>query len=198
MELTRARETLARSGDAELKRLITHIDTTPPDHTLKGMYISGLWEALASKGVSGAPPSVQQFKDYSLSLFMELLLDSTLTLFPRERPTRGLVRLGHLAIPTFASSIVGGVLMGTAGRNWSLALHLISRGYEVSLKPGKVTLADRGAGWALLQFRDVWNFGSSYQVGVIEGLMSWCNLTGSIVATELSPSSTDLRIEWLT
>ena len=95
-------------------------------------------------------------------------------------------QLGELAIPTFARSIAGGVTMGIVGRSWELALKCVSRGYELSLKPGSCTVASIGSGQALLQLRNVWNFGDSYQVGVVLGLMKWCRIDGRVSARVLS------------
>jgi uncharacterized protein (TIGR02265 family) len=199
MQLLQARTVMDQRRElrTELAQFFQWIETTPQKNTVKGMYVQGLLDAIDSRGVTRPPrDKIQTFKDYSLREYMELLLDSALTLYPTSTVQVGLRRLGQLAIPTFTTSIVGRVIMGTVGRSWDLALKCVSRGYEVSLKPGKATVAEMTNTRALLQLRDVWNFGDTYQVGVVEGLMDWCGIDGKIVPKVISRSSVDLEIEW--
>lgn len=182
---------------AELRQLLDAIERTPATNTVKGMYVSGIVEALASRELEPREQRrYQAFKDYSLRDYMRLCLDASVTLYPSRTPKEGLRSLGQLAIPTFAQSISGAVIMGTVGRSWELALRCVSRGYQISLKPGEAIVAELGAERALVQLRKVWNFGDSYQVGVVEGLMDWCGLNGQVVATVVSPCDTDLNIQW--
>jgi uncharacterized protein (TIGR02265 family) len=199
MQLQRASELVRQRPElrGELNGLFERIQETPETNTVKGMYVNGIIQALHNKGVHYNPPErPQPFKDYPLRGYMELLLDSAVTLYPKTNVNDGLFRLGQLAIPTFAQSIVGKVFMGTAGRSWELSLKYVSRGYEVSLKPGKATVAEIGNGMALVQLRDVYNFGESYQVGVIDGLMSSCGIVGKITPHVISACDVDMRIEW--
>jgi uncharacterized protein (TIGR02265 family) len=128
---------------------------------------------------------------------METLLDASVTLYPKKPIAEGLKMLGEQAIPTFASSIVGSVIMGTVGHSWNLALKCVSRGYEVSLKPGRAVVAEIGHGKAVVELREVWNFGESYQVGVIQGLMQWCGLEGEIQPVVKTHCDIDLEIRWI-
>ena len=181
----------------ELRQLLLSIEATPATNTVKGMYVAGIVETLAGRDVKPREERrYQAFKDYSLREYMKLCLDSALTLYPTRSPRQGLRSLGQLAIPTFAQSISGAVVMGTVGRSWELALRCVSRGYQISLKPGQAIVAELGTDRALVQLRSIWNFGDSYQVGVIEGLMDWCGVVGEVVATALSSRDTDLNIRW--
>jgi uncharacterized protein (TIGR02265 family) len=189
--------TQKRELRGELTQFFELIESTPAKNTVKGMYVQGVLDALDSRGVKRPPHDrIQPFKDYPLREYMEMLIDSAVTLYPSSTVAVGLRRLGQLAIPTFATSIVGRVIMGTVGRSWELALKCVSRGYEVSLKPGKATVAEMTHSRALLQLRDIWNFGDSYQVGVVEGLMDWCGIDGKITTKVISRSSIDFEIEW--
>jgi len=181
----------------ELGRFLDWIEKTPSTHTVRGMYVSGLVQAISSMGF--APKSnerIQAFKEYPLRDYMEALLDSAISLYPNLSVHEGLRKLGGLAIPTFAKSIAGGVIMATVGRSWDLALTCVSRGYEVSLRPGKCVVAENAKGRAIVQLRNVWNFSDSYQVGVMEGLMHWCKLEGTVTAARTNLCDADLTIEW--
>ncbi len=199
MKLIRARETLDQRPQfkKELTQLFDRIEKTPRANTVKGMYVGGLVQALSSMGYeAGSGEKITPFKDYPLRDYMEMLLDGAVSLYPKEPVAQGLRNLGQLGIPTFAKSIVGAVIMGTVGRSWELALKCVSRGYEVSLKPGKATVAEMANGRALVQLRNVWNFGDTYQVGMIEGLMQWCDVTGKVTPEVKSLCDVDLTIEW--
>jgi len=199
MDLKHARDVVEQEGlkaPRELRELLEHIDQTPKDHIVKGMYVGGILDTLKTHKVSCKLTTVQAFRDYPLRDYMELLLDSALTLYPRQGAADGLRTLGRLAIPTFASSIVGGVIMGTVGRSWEFALKCVAKGYEVSLRPGKCMVSAVGPGHVTVQLRSVWNFGTSYQVGVIEGLMEWCQISGRVTPSALSRCDVDLKVEW--
>jgi uncharacterized protein (TIGR02265 family) len=199
MQLVRARTLISQKTrfSRELQVYFDRIERTPQGHTIKGMYVSGIDDTLQTMGAPRLSEGrVQQFGDYPIRAFMETLLDAAVTLFPQESPSIALKRLGEHAIPTFASSIVGAVIMGTVGRNWELALKCVSRGYEVSLKPGKAVVAEIGKGRARVELRNVWNFGESYQVGVVSGLLQWCGLTGEVRPVVKSDCNVDLEIEW--
>jgi uncharacterized protein (TIGR02265 family) len=185
------------SHQSELRQLLEVIERTPVRNTVKGMYVSGIVQALSERNLTPREQvRYQAFKDYSLRDYMKLCLDAGLSLYPGRAPKHGLRSLGQLAIPTFAQSISGAVVMGTVGRSWELALRCVSRGYQISLKPGQAIVAELTSNNALVQLRSVWNFGDSYQVGVVEGLMDWCGLDGEVVATTLSASDTDLTLRW--
>jgi uncharacterized protein (TIGR02265 family) len=192
----------------ELRELLGWIEKTPAQNTVKGMYIGGILETLDHMNVrvesalaeylpsATSPLKVHAFKDYPLRGYMKLLLDSAITLYGEQTPRQGLTSLGRLAIPTFAKSISGAVIMGTVGKSWELALKCVSRGYQISLKPGQAIVAEIGSDSALVQLRRVWNYGDSYQVGVIEGLMEWCGLDGDVTAHAMSLCDVDLKIRW--
>jgi uncharacterized protein (TIGR02265 family) len=197
LQSARALTTASPQIAKDLDYYIDWIAKTPKGHTVKGMYVGGLWQTLDSMGVvSAKKPKIQAFKDYPLPEYMELLVDAAVTLYPRNTVRDGLENLGQLAIPTFARSIVGGVIMGTVGRSWELGLKCVSRGYEVSLNPGKAVVAEIGNGRARVELRKVWNFGDSYQVGVVGGLMHWCSVVGEIRPVVKSMCDVDLEIEW--
>jgi len=184
---------------ADLAELNAWIKRTPETNTVKGMYVGGLIQAMADRGIRRAEMGrIHSFRDYPLREYMELLIDCAVTVYPQMRVREALRHLGQLAIPTFAKSIVGGVLMGVVGRSWELALKSVSRGYAVSLKPGSAIVSEIRPGYAVVQLRNVWNFGDSYQVGVIEGLMEWCKLEGTVIPQVHSTPDVDLRIEWRT
>jgi uncharacterized protein (TIGR02265 family) len=198
-QLTRARDLV--TGRSPLKKELTHflglIENTPKTHTVRGMYVGGLVQAVQAMGFHPwKDEKIHAFREYSLREYMEMLLDAAISLYPADSVREGLRKLGGLAIPTFSKSMAGGVIMATVGRSWDLALICVSRGYEVSLKPGKAIVMENANGHAMVQLRNVWNFADCYQVGVMEGLMHWCKLEGKVTPEVHTPCDVDLKIEW--
>jgi uncharacterized protein (TIGR02265 family) len=127
---------------------------------------------------------------------MELLVTAAGVMYPREPIRNGLRRLGRLAYPTLAGTLIGKAIFGVAGRNFGTILSLASRAYNVSLKPGEVTLAERGAGRGVMLLRQLWNFPDSYQVGVFEGALIAVGMRGEVKVRVLSPCDVDFEVTW--
>lgn len=199
-ELVRARTELRlrRQGDKELQYYLNIVSKTPETAQVHGMYLIQIYDILRSKNVQvELTQSLHRFRYYSLRDFMELCLDASLTLYPHEPLKEALRKLGQLVIPTFfESSVLAKVLIGIAGNHWEAALGCVTRGYQVSLRPGKAIAKMVGPGRARVELRDIWSFGDSYQVGIIESLMDWYSVPGHVEATVLSPCDTDLIAEW--
>ncbi len=178
----------------ELAAIRRAIRNTPVTCKVNGMYVTGLRDMMLAEGVELPEMNAYPFRYYSLPDYMELVITCSITLYGSVPLREGLRRMGRLVIPTFANSLVGKVLL--ANRHWGVALTCLARGYQVSLKPGKCTVAEFSPGHALVELRNIWLFGDCYQVGVIEGLMDWCGLDGTLTPNVLSPCDTDITIEW--
>jgi uncharacterized protein (TIGR02265 family) len=189
---------VARAGTDELAELHRHVSRVPAQATVKGMFISGCVESLGRLGYSH--PKGERFlpfRDYPLTTFMGFMLEAVARTWPDESPREGLRRLGQLAYPTFAASMAGRVLMAVAGTDWPSALQLTRRAYELSLSHAKVTVRNLEEKSAVLEFREVWNFADSYQVGVMEGALHSYEMRG-VVRAELLGRSCDvnMHISW--
>ena len=199
-ELVRARETPRSPGsrDIDVRRHLAMVDQTPHTAEVHGMYIIQIYDVLQGQGIQCAHEHpLRSFRYYSVRRFMELCLNAAITLYPNEPLQSGLRRLGHQVIPTFfESTMLGKVLLGVAGKNWETALTCIARGYQISLRPGHAAVSILGPGRAQVELRSIWNFGDSYQVGIVESLMDWYSVQGHVKAHVLSQCDTDLVIEW--
>lgn len=194
---TRQEEGGAPSRQTELDLYRAAVERTPAKNTIHGMYVVGLRALMESKGLRGhGLEDARRFRYYSLRKYMGVLLECSDALYPDGSIRDGLQALGRLVCPTFATSVGGKVMMGAVGHSWELALGILTRGYQLSLKPGIATAVNLGPRRVRVELRDIWNFGDSYQVGVIEGLMHWCRTEGRITPTVLSPCDTDLLVEW--
>jgi uncharacterized protein (TIGR02265 family) len=185
--------------DSERKRYLERIAQTPATARTSGVYFVGLHRALRRAGVAGANPEVyHNLKYYSLREFMELAVDAAATLHPTLRLSEGLKRLGMMVIPNFAQSFGGKMLMSLGSCSWEMALSCVTRGYQLSLRPGWARVAHTAKGCADIELGDVWIFGESYQLGVMLGLMHWYHINGSITAEALDINHTILHVKWVT
>src|SRR6478735_3192787 len=180
---------------AELEEWIRE---TPREATVKGMYLETLLSMLKRHG---APLPTDKryfsFKDYPLHELMRLMLDAVDELYPDVSPREGLIALGRLAFPTFTRTTIGKVIFSVAGNSWERALNLVSRAYEVSLKPGRASVAELTETSARIELRELWNFGSSYQVGVFEGAMAHFDVRGTVRCVRLGRRcDVDLLLHW--
>jgi uncharacterized protein (TIGR02265 family) len=182
---------------AELVEFHEQIARTPAENEVNGMYVVGLLELLRKRKV--VVPTVrpaQRFRFYPLREYMELLVFAAVNLHPEKTVGEGLRHMGLGVIPTFASSLAGNVILSAATWSWEAALGGLTRGYSLSVRPGSVRVVESRRGFARVEFRGMWNFGETYQVGLIEGLMRWCKVDGKLWARKLSRANTDILIEW--
>lgn len=182
-------------SDQDLAPFEQQISMTPATSQVHGMYLVGLRQLLKSRAITREElQSAQPFRYYPLQLFMRELLAAATLIYPESPLSDSLRRLGRLVCPTFAESIGGKVMMGVVGRNLELGLSVLTRGYHLSLRPGSAAVLKQSPGQWRVELRQIWNFGDTYQVGVVQGLMDWCRVRGEIVPRVLSPCDTDLEV----
>ena len=174
------------------------ISETPPEATVKGMYVESLLTLLKRRGAERPTDKrYLSFKDYPLHELMRLTVDAVGVLYPDISPRDGMIALGRLAFPTLVSTTVGKVIFSIAGPSWVRALNLVTKAYEVSLKPGMASVKDLTDTSARVELREIWNFGNSYQVGVFEGAMESFGVRGSVRAVTVGRRcDVDLLMQW--
>lgn len=174
------------------------IDETPSEATVKGMYVESLLSMLKRRGA--ARPTDKRylsFKDYPLHELMRLMVDAVGVLYPELAPREGMMALGRLAFPTLLGTTVGKVIFSIAGNSWVRALNLVTKAYEVSIKPGTASVEGLTETSARVELREIWNFGDSYQVGVFEGAMEYFGVHGSVRAVRVGRRcDVDLLMHW--
>jgi uncharacterized protein (TIGR02265 family) len=174
------------------------ISETPPEATVKGMYVESILSMLKRRGAPRpADKRYLSFKDYPLHDLMRLMVDAVEALYPDISPRDGMIELGRQALPTLVGTTVGKVLFSIAGRSWLGALDLVPKAYELSLRPGTVSVEDLTETSARVALRGIWSFGDSYQVGVFEGAMEHFGVRGTVQATRVARRcDVDLTIRW--
>src|SRR6185369_8606397 len=145
---------------ADKAELEDWISETPPEAAVKGMYVEALLSLLKRRGA--AMPTDKRyfsFKDYPLRELMRLMVDAVEVLHPDVSPREGMIALGRLAFPTFTSTTIGKVIFSVAGNSWVRALNLVTKAYEVSIRPGTASVAEITETSARVELREIWNFG---------------------------------------
>jgi len=141
---------------------------TPRNASVKGMYFETLARSARSLNVSCGAHYVA-FRDYPMAEYTDLLVRYSRARYPKLPLREALRRSGWEAFPAMMSSIAGRVIFAVAGRDIGAALKLVPKAYEHSIKPGKVTARFVSSNQAVMEFRDIWNFTDSYQIGALEG-----------------------------
>jgi len=164
------------------------------------MYVETLLSMLKRRGA--ALPTDKRyfsFKDYPLRELMGLMVNAVEVLYPDISPREGMIALGRLAFPTLTSTTIGKVIFSVAGNSWVRALNLVTKAYEVSIRPGTASVTELTETSARVELREIWNFGDSYQVGVFEGAMKHFGVRGSVQAVRVDRRcDVDLIMHWQT
>src|SRR5689334_16994743 len=101
--------------DTEKAELEAWIGETPPEATVKGMYVETLLTMLRRRGApSPTDKRYFAFKDYPLRELMRLMVDAIGVLYPELSPREGMIALGRLAFPTLTSTTIGKVIFSVA------------------------------------------------------------------------------------
>jgi len=159
-----------------------YIRVVPATATIKGLFLSGLLDALGS-----ARPELPQgrlryvaFKDYPLVDQVRLVPQIAAKMYPTLKPRDAMRRIGHSIYPTFATSLVGRVLFAAVGRDPAAMLQAGAKAYAISSNVGKVEILEQREGYALLNMHEMFNYIDCYQVGILEGALSVIGLKASV------------------
>ena len=106
-------------------------------------------------------------------------------------------RLGHTAFPTLMESLIGRVIFAPAGRNLARVIRLASRGYKVSISDADVSVHDIGEdNGVVVTLSRLYNFATSFQVGVFEGAALYYECTPDVRIRERGLHDVDLLVRW--
>jgi uncharacterized protein (TIGR02265 family) len=120
------------------------------------------------------------FFDYPYSDFMRLLAATAADVYPSAPLGEGLRRLGRAGYEALLQSQVGKVLFGVLGRDFESVVRAGVRGWSVSVSFGKVELEALGPRHMRYHFREFPAYLETYQVGIVEGAMQVCGVSGEV------------------
>jgi uncharacterized protein (TIGR02265 family) len=169
----------------------------PAEQSVKGLFFASIVaRARAASGVSPGRPSYATFQDYPLREWLELLIRAAELTHPREPVREGLRRLGRGAYAAFTDSVIGKVLVSTAGGDVGAVLRQLPRIYRVSGNTGTAEVSFIEPARAIIHLRDIWDFPDAYQVGIYEGGLAALGATGHVRVRTLGLSGADLEVTW--
>lgn len=172
------------------------LNKVPAQATVKGMFWNDLQKLAQSAAVELPPGRYAAFGDYPLVDYMRAVVQVARGAYPTSSVTEGTRRVGDRGFGILASSLAGKVLFALAGRDLQATLGLVSHAYRRCLNPGDaqvVLLEDRRA---VIALRSIWNFPTTYQVGVFEGAIRNFGHAGTVKVRSLSPCDADVLLEW--
>jgi len=175
--------------DAHLKRCL-------PEATTRGMFMADMVEALRQRNLPLPAKRYQAFGSYPQREFITVAVDATRHLYPGVPTKEALRRLGQLAYPTFADTMIGKVMYGVLGKDIAAIMKVAPRGYEAVLSHGRAELVQSGPKMACVRLTDVATFLDCYQVGVFEGAFKSCNVAGTVKVKLESPVTGEFLLEW--
>lgn len=174
-----------------------HIEATPEEGTLKGMYFEHLRKMMADEGlILPGPRSYLSFRDYSLRDYLRLSAVAAKHLHPDASMREGLRRVGHSSYRVLSSSLVGKVAFGVLGRDLQRITKLVSKAYALSVSPGRATPLDIGDNHSIVRLDDVYTFADCMQVGSFEGVFEMLGYEGDVQIKSISMSSCELYSRW--
>jgi uncharacterized protein (TIGR02265 family) len=174
-----------------------HILGVPSEHGVRGMFFNSIIDEAEARGVAISPArNYVDFKHYPVREWLELLLESAGRCH-RGLSLRGAVRrMGRLAYPAFAASMVGRVMFGVLGNDIARVMKIASKGYDCSLTHAKVVIVANGAHSVRVRFEHSYAFIDAYQVGVFEGALAACKRRGEVHVRTDSVCEGEIFARW--
>jgi uncharacterized protein (TIGR02265 family) len=174
-----------------------YLDSTPRSARIKGMFPQAVAEGARGRGLS--LPSARErylpFADVPVTEFATLLVEAAKSFFP-EAPLRGALReLGRSAYPVFQQSMVGRVVLSTAG-DMPSALAAAAKAYVVALPTARVEVVEATTKRAIVTLKNIYYFLDSHHIGVFEGLARACSVRVTTRVRMRTPFDGDFELSW--
>jgi uncharacterized protein (TIGR02265 family) len=180
-----------------------YLDRVPLNARAKGMFFHDLVKA-AERVATRLSPAIRakaeqryvSFKDYPLRDHMELSAALAGPLYPGVPTREGMRRLGCLAYPAFAESMVGRVVFGVLGHDLDRVLEIAPKGIELSLSRGRAVSRRVGHAHFRFEMHDIFGYLDSYWVGVVQGPIVSAGKKPDIRIHLETPSDGVMDIRW--
>jgi len=136
------------------------------------------------------------FKNYPMREYVELLAACCAERSARAPIAQHLRELGRSVYPSYAQTITGTAIFAVAGHSYRRVIELCPTAYRVSVERARVSVRSIADGHAVVELRELWNFPDLHQVGIFEGAMSVCNVSGTIRVEPIDFGSANFEITW--
>jgi uncharacterized protein (TIGR02265 family) len=180
-----------------------YLERVPLNARAKGMFFHDIVKA-AERVATRLSPAIKaklekryvSFKDYPLRDHMELTAALAGPLYPGVPTREGMRRLGRLAYPAFAESMVGRVVFGVLGHDVERVLAVGPKGIELSLSRGRAIATRVGHEHFRFEMQDIFGYLDSYWVGVLEGPIIGAGKLPHIRIHLETPSDGVMDVRW--
>jgi uncharacterized protein (TIGR02265 family) len=174
-----------------------YIQATPVDATVKGMFLKAFsdYAERAGKKLSSSD-RFYTFNDVPLRQALEMALETAELVHPELPLGQALRTVGQIIYPTFASSMIGKVIFGAAGKRVGLIYKLAPKAIDACLSHGKLEVERPDEQTALLRFSDTTIFTEAIPVGMAEGVLDVAGVSGSVATRVRSLTEVDMFVRW--
>ena len=165
----------------------------PADAVVRGMFLQQV-----ANGVTRGPKAKSRyvaFKTYPMREYLELLAAAV----KEERSLSSaecVRRLGWRVYSAYAETITGTAIFAIAGLDFRRVIEAAPAAYKVALTPGSVRVRKIENDHAEVELRDTYNLPDFHQVGIWEGAMKACGITGDIRTRVVDFGAVDFQISW--
>lgn len=173
----------------------------PGDVTIKGMFIDGLLDLAKARGVAlDVDVALQRrrptFKDEPMVDFMRLAVAVAQAAWPERSLVEGLKEVGRQTYRTFLTSLTGRVVFGILGEDINKLISATTKAYAASQSHGRAEVIESSATHCVLEYRFLYQFLDSLEVGVVEEAVNSCGLSAEIRMELTSPVSGRMHISF--
>jgi uncharacterized protein (TIGR02265 family) len=168
----------------------------PEGAVIRGMFLTVLWDALTLElnGKLRARRYVA-FKNYPMREYVELLGFAT-EQARSNRPADYMRRLGRLIYPNYVKTISGSAIFAVAGHDFGRVIEASPTAYKVGLSPASIVVRRIERNHAQVELRNVYNLPEFHQVGIWEGAMKVCGVSGTIKTRVIDFGAADFDVHW--
>lgn len=173
------------------------IAAVPADATMSGLFLAAVADFASSAGhrLERARERYVPFRRYPLREHCELLVEACTRVMPRDPLRIALRRLGRGAPRTLVGSIVGRVVLGSVEGPLEI-LRAMVKSYPLHMSPGTLEVVPLAPGRAVVRMRSIHHFLDSHNVGVMEGVLRYAEVEGTVRIHAYSERDADLLCEW--
>jgi uncharacterized protein (TIGR02265 family) len=169
------------------------IAAVPPDAVVRGMFLQVVANAI-TRGPKAKSRYVA-FKTYPMREYLELLAAAA----QEERTISAaecVRRVGWRVYTTYAQTLTGTAIFAIAGLDFRRVIEVAPSSYKVALTPGNLRVRSIENHQAEVELRDVYNLPDLHQVGIWEGAMKACGVTGQVRTRVINFGAVDFQISW--
>jgi uncharacterized protein (TIGR02265 family) len=173
------------------------IAAIPKGAYVRGMFFQFLIDAIGpeiSERLGGR--RYVAFKNYPVREYVETLAQASKLVERQTPPAQYLRDLGKTLYPKYANTVSGTAIFAVAGRNYRRVVELCPTAYRVTTEPSTVNIVSISDSHALCELRNVWSLPEVHHVGIWEGAMLVCGVTGRVRVQPHDFGSVDFEVTW--